>query len=53
MITNYEPVIIFTILLVSYIIDISMSTSTKFRTMFIIQIASFMWFLCHFVHSIL
>ncbi|ARE67734.1 SWPV1-226 [Shearwaterpox virus] len=53
MITNYEPIIILIIFILSYIIDISMSTSAKFRTMFMIQVASFIWFLCHFVHSIL
>ncbi|UOX38840.1 protein of unknown function (DUF1029) [Finch poxvirus] len=53
MITDYEPIIIFMVLLVAYILDITMSKSAKFRTMFMIEVAGFMWFFCHFVHSIL
>ncbi|CAE52717.1 hypothetical protein 14D047_00183 [Fowlpox virus] len=53
MISNYEPIIIVTIFILSCIMNISMSTRAKFSIIFFIHSAIFMWFLFHFLYSVL
>ncbi|QHG62664.1 non-essential IMv membrane protein [Cetacean poxvirus 1] len=53
MITNYEPLVLLCIFFTIIVCNFSLTTKTKIDIVFSIQAIVFMWFLFHFVHSII
>ncbi|AAK85067.1 putative virulence factor [Lumpy skin disease virus] len=52
MITNYEPLILFGIILITLLGNLKLSFKLKINIIFFIQSILFMWFIFHFVHSV-
>ncbi|AAL69842.1 SPV103 putative virulence factor [Swinepox virus] len=53
MVTNYEPLILLGIICVASLANIKLSIKVKMDIIFFIQSILFMWFILHFVHSVL
>ncbi|AWU47149.1 Non-essential IMV membrane protein [Sea otter poxvirus] len=53
MITNYEPSIILGIFFVTVIFNILLNSQTKLDIVFTIQTVVFIWFMFHFIHSMI
>ncbi|ANS71193.1 non-essential imv membrane protein [Pteropox virus] len=53
MISNYEPVIISSIFLLTLLCNILLNSQTKLDIVFTIQTVVFIWFMFHFIHSVI
>ncbi|QQG31593.1 IMV membrane protein [Swinepox virus] len=53
MVTNYEPLILLGIICLASLANIKLSIKVKMDIIFFIQSILFMWFILHFVHSVL
>ncbi|CCD83286.1 IMV membrane protein / putative virulence factor [Squirrelpox virus] len=53
MISDYEPLVFAGVLMLTLLATIFFPQETKMNTMFAIQVVFFMWFMFHFVHSVM